>query len=207
MAKSVPPKAFGQSILFGYVRLGFPEWTTTTTEYKLPFIDYKFQISRPGIYFSSLFCLGLGLGAWWIGKNIFYRAFNGFVRYLKGWTNGSKYLKAESTQDANGRQIKYSVVIYGASTKVGRSYAHFLVNKGFNLILVERDRNQLDDLEADIRQNTIQEPKITKIVLDKFDQDTLNKQLVNPLKEHRNSPVKIFVNCKNSRRKLQSEAA
>jgi hypothetical protein len=44
-------------------------------------------------------------------------------------------------------------------------------------------------------------------VLDKFDQDTLNKQLVNPLKEHKNSPVKLFINCKNSRRKLQSEAA
>jgi short-subunit dehydrogenase len=81
------------------------------------------------------------------------------------------------------------------------------VNKGFNLILVERDRNQLDDLEADLRQHTIQEPRITKIVLDRFDQDTLNKQLVNLLKEHKNSPVKLFINCKNSRRKLQSDAA
>jgi len=164
-------------------------------------------VSRPGIYFTSLFALGFGLGAFWIAKNLLYRGFKGFLRYLKQWTNGSKYLKNESAKAENGRQLKYTAVIYGASTKVGKSFAHFLVNKGFNLILVERDRNQLDHLEVDLTQNTIKEPKITKIVLDKFDQDTLNKQLVTPLKEHKNSPVKLFINCKNSRRKLQSEAA
>ena len=45
---------------------------------------------------------------------------------------------------------------------------------------------------------------ITRIVLDKFkfDMDTFNKEVVAKLREHRNSPIKIFVNCKNSRRKL-----
>ena len=66
-------------------------------------------------------------------------------------------------------------MIYGASTKVGKSFAHFLVEKGFNLILVERDQDQLDNLAANLTADTIQDPKITKVVLDRFDQDTINK--------------------------------
>lgn len=142
---------FGQSILFGYVRLSFPDWQNTVTSYQLPLGNYQVSVSSPGIYFTSLFYLGLGLGAFWIGKNIIYRGFKGFVRYLKQWSNSSKYLRSDSAKNDHDRPQKYTAVIYGASTKVGRSYAHFLVNKGFNLILVERDRNQLDDLEADLR--------------------------------------------------------
>ena len=127
--------------MFGYVRLQFPEWKNTITEHQVPVLNYNFSVSRPGIYFSTLFALGLGLGALWIAKNVLYRGFKGFLRYLKQWTNGSKYLRAESPKGENGRQQKYTAVIYGASTKVGKSFAHFLVNKGFNLILVERDRN------------------------------------------------------------------
>ena len=80
-------------------------------------------------------------------------------------------------------------------------------SRGFNLILVERDFNQLQDIEANLKRDSINEIKVTKIVLDKFDQDTLNKQLVKPLNEHQNSPVKLFINCKNSRLMQQSEAA
>jgi hypothetical protein len=39
--------------------------------------------------------------------------------------------------------------------------------------------------------------KIIKIVLNKFDQDTLNQQLG----KSKDLPVKLFVNCKNSKKK------
>ena len=48
------------------------------------------------------------------------------------------------------------------------------------------------------------EPVITTIVLDKFDMDTFNKTVVTKMKAHKNSPVKLFINCKNSRRKAMS---
>lgn len=149
--------------------------------------------------------MGLGLSAYWICKNILYKGYRGFIKYIKTWGNSAKFLSSDSPKDEQGKKLKYTAVIYGASTKVGRAYAHYLIRFGFNLILVERDRNQLDDIEADLKKDSIYDVKITKIVLDKFDQDTLNKQLVNPLKEHKNSPVKLFINCKNSRRKIQTE--
>lgn len=43
------------------------------------------------------------------------------------------------------------------------------------------------------------------MVLDKFDMDTFNKIVVQKMKAHKNSPVKLFINCKNSRRKAQSD--
>ena len=45
---------------------------------------------------------------------------------------------------------------------------------------------------------------MTKIVLDKFDVDTFNKQVVQKLK-NLEAPVKLFINCKNSRRKVLTE--
>lgn len=68
--------------------------------------------------------------------------------------------------------MTYSAVIYGASTKVGKAYAHYLAKKGFNLILVERDMQILNDLEVnlrDLRESMQDSPKVTKIVLDRFD--------------------------------------
>ena len=99
-------------------------------------------------------------------------------------------------------------MVYGASTKVGKAYAHFLAKQGFNLILVERDMEILNHLEVNLIADMLNPPKVTKIVLDRFDQDTLNKALVGPLKaaNQANSPVKLFVNCKNSRRKVLSDA-
>ena len=52
-----------------------------------------------------------------------------------------------------------------------------------------------------IKLDTGMEPLITKIELDKFDMDSFNKKVIQEMKAHRNSPVKLFINCKNSRRK------
>ena len=42
-------------------------------------------------------------------------------------------------------------------------------------------------------------------MLDKFDMDTFNKTVVQKMNYHKQSPVKLFINCKNSRRKFESE--
>ena len=99
--------------------------------------------------------------------------------YFKSLTNGSKYLQAKTKEvsEGSGQRKSYTAVIYGAGTKIGKTFAHFLAEKGFNLIIVERDPKSLTDLEVTLNANLIQEPLITKIVLDKFqfDMDTFNK--------------------------------
>ena len=43
-------------------------------------------------------------------------------------------------------------MIYGASTTIGKVYAKYLLDKGFNLILIERDKSELDKLEMDLNK-------------------------------------------------------
>ena len=69
-------------------------------------------------------------------------------------------------------------MIYGANTKVGKVYAHFLARQGFHLIVVEREGQSLNALQADLKAELLEEPAMTKIILDKFDVDTFNKQVV-----------------------------
>ena len=123
------------------------------------------------------------------------------MTYFKSVGNSAKYLNSssESTREA------YTAVIYGAGTKAGRIYAHYLAQKGFNLVLVERDQQSLSSLQQNIKFDLSSEPLITTIVLDKFDLDTFNKTVVTKMKAHKNSPVKLFINCKNSRRKALSD--
>lgn len=63
----------------------------------------------------------------------------------------------------------YSAVIYGASTKVGKIFALYLAQQGYNLILIERDMNQLNLLEVNLNADLLSPPKIIKVVMDKFD--------------------------------------
>lgn len=63
------------------------------------------------------------------------------MTYFKSVSNASKYTNAENPADRNQT---YSAVIYGAGTKAGRIYAHYLAKKGFNLILVEREQQSLN---------------------------------------------------------------
>jgi hypothetical protein len=179
----------------------FPDWNVSEYDWRIPMLDLKLSIHYPGWMFSTIFYLGIGTATYFIGKAV--RCLTSRVQtYFKALQNGAKYLSPKSEE--NGKT--YSAVIYGAGTKVGRAYAHYLSNRGFNLILVERDNRSLDALQVNLQSDLLTEPVITKIVLDRFDQDTFNKNVVAKLKAHEDSPVKIFVNCKNSRRKLTTEA-
>jgi short-subunit dehydrogenase len=78
------------------------------------------------------------------------------------------------------------------------TFAHYLADKGFNLILIERDIQPLNDIEISLTQKFNNNPPIIhKIEINKFDPESLSKKFM-PLKD---LPVKLFINCKNSKRK------
>ena len=156
------------------------------------------SLHYPGSIFSSIFLLGLGTLSWQ-GFKYFRSFYKNCKTYFRSVSNASKYLNSSSSKST------YSAVIYGAGTKAGRIYAHYLAQKGFNLILVERDQHSLNNLQQNVKFDLANEPIITTIVLDKFDMDTFNKTVVQKMKAHKDSPVKLFINCKNSRRKAMSD--
>ena len=65
---------------------------------------------------------------------------------------------------------KAYAVIYGANNKAGKAYSYYLMEKGFNLILIERDIESIQALEGQLRKLLPQSSSnIQKIVLNKFD--------------------------------------
>lgn len=122
------------SILFGAVDLTFPNWNTTETQWRLPLTDYHVRMQFPGVYFATLFYLGIGALGYLTSKRLacMYRRAS---TYLKSFGNARRY------QNARKNETVYSAVIYGASTTIGKMFALFLAQKGYNLILIERDMN------------------------------------------------------------------
>jgi short-subunit dehydrogenase len=51
--------------------------------------------------------------------------------------NGNKYLNSEYTDTK--QHNRYYAVVNGSANRAGTSFARYLADKGFNLILVERD--------------------------------------------------------------------
>ena len=189
------------SFLFGQARFQFDNWDCSKLKWTIPFTDYKFKLHYPGFIFSSIFYIGLGASIYFLGKT-FACLTQRFLTYFKRIGNSKKYLNTVSEKlGPTGSPLTYTAVIYGAGTKVGRAYAHFLAQKGFNLILVERETRSLDNLEVNLKADLLKEPLITKICLDRFDVDTFARQVTAKIKFHKDSPVKLFVNCKNSRRR------
>ena len=151
----------------------FPEtWKFSQYSMNMPLLERPLSFHYPGSIFSSLLYLGIGTASYFIGKSIFRLAKTLYTSF-KSVNNSNKYLYAKQ-QDGK----PYSVVIYGANTKVGKVYAHFLARQGFHLILVEREGQSLNALQAELQAELLVEPAVTKIVLDKFDVDTFNKQVV-----------------------------
>ena len=65
---------------------------------------------------------------------------------------------------------KAYAVIYGCNNKAGKSFSYFLMEKGFNLILIERDLESIQALEGQLRKLLPDSnSSIQKIVLNKFD--------------------------------------
>ena len=155
--------------MVGMVKMQFPNWNVSTYDFGLPLLDYKIQMHYPGFLFSSIFYFGLGTSIYWGGRALL-RLGKRIMTYFKSTSNASKYLNSKAGDGRN-----YTAVIYGAGTKAGRAYAHFLAHKGFNLVLVEREAHSLSMLSQNIQFDVVKDPLITTIVMDKFDMDTFNK--------------------------------
>jgi hypothetical protein len=201
------------SLLFAGAKLLFNTDMWAPRDVDRTFFGQKLTMHYPGFFFSSLFWIGVGTSTYLLGRGL-WSLTNKVMKYVKSLNNCQRYLQSTQTSQSSDASTEstqkpqtYTAVIYGAGNAAGRLYAHFLAYRGFNLILVERDEKSLQQVEADLKSQLSQDLKITRIVLDKFkfDMDTFNKEVVSKLREHKNSPIKMFVNCKNSRRKLTQE--
>ncbi len=71
-------------------------------------------------------------------------------------------------------------MIYGTGNRAGLTYAHYLADRGFNLVLIDRDYQPLNDIENQLREKFSENvgagksdwigPIVYKVVLNKFDQ-------------------------------------
>ncbi len=118
--KPIKPSANSSySILFGAVNLTFPNWNTTESQWRLPLTDYYVRMQFPGVYFATLFYLGIGALGFITSKRLacIYRRTS---TYLQSFGNAKRY------QNARKSDTVYSAVIYGASTTIGKMFALYL---------------------------------------------------------------------------------
>ena len=200
------------SLLNDSVQVQIPRWTSLNFNSNLPLYGpFSFSLSR--FFFSSLFYFGIACTSYsviriarslWRSTSIKVRSLYNAKKYLNPLSPIAEASFGPVTSEASSR--KAYALIYGAGNRVGITFAHFLAEKGFNLILIERDVQPLNDLENSLREKFNAKgplaplgayPLIHKVVLNKFDQDVLNERLHGV----KDLPVKIFINCKNSKRK------
>ena len=98
---------------------------------------------------STMLLLGTA-NVCWYGTKFITCAMMKFFNHFQNIGNSKKYLKSSFTEQKTRQQESYSAVIYGASTKQGKAYAHFLAKKGFTLILIEREQTHLDHLAVNL---------------------------------------------------------
>lgn len=168
----------------------------------IPYVSpYKVQI--PGYALRFMFYMGL-LSSGYLLYKVAALSYRKIYLYLRSFFNAGKYLSSElPNQGAPQRPTsRYYAVIYGSANRPGNAFARFLADKGFNLILIERDMQPLNDIEIALNQQA-NPPTIHKVVLNKFEEDSLNKALL----PYKDLPIKLFVNCKNSKRKFDQKNA
>lgn len=123
------------AIMGGLLKLDLSNWQCRSWDLALDG-DWKVSLHYPGFLFSSIFYFGLGTATYMFGRTML-RVGRSVMTYFKTVGNAQKYLNSKVTDSRNNEA--YTAVIYGAGTKAGRIYASFLAQKGFNLVLVERD--------------------------------------------------------------------
>jgi short-subunit dehydrogenase len=135
--------------------------------------------------------------------------------HLRSFFNSKKYLSSKvEGQSLKSRVLpkndRYYAVIYGANNRAGKAYAFYLLEKGFNLILIESDISShrgdcpLVDLQGDLLAQAAENkfvPDIQVIKLQKFDVESVHNSLAHVLE----CKIKIFVNCINTKRASKSK--
>lgn len=150
------------NLLGDRVQISFPEIQSLNFNPNIPMIGpYPLSISR--MFFSSFFYFGLGSALY----SLFYitrTTSRKFFTYLRSIFNSKRFLNPLSpiafqafgnTQPELHTSRAYAL-IYGTGNRAGMTYAHYLAEKGFNLILIERDIQPLNDLENEIKEKFTQ---------------------------------------------------
>lgn len=86
------------------------------------------------------------------------------MNWIKSFFNAPKYLspiadkiqsfKKEQMREPdsgpanNDIDVRAYAVIYGCNNKAGKAFSYYLMEKGFNLILIERDLESIQALEG-----------------------------------------------------------
>ena len=126
-------------MLMGYAKVMFPTTAERNYEFKLPYVNYKLNLSMPGFIFSSFLYIGAGCIAWHAFRTT-YNIINRARTYFKSLNNAKPYLEPKPLQKKESIQdMTYSAVVYGAATTAGKMFCTYLAKKGFNLIVIERD--------------------------------------------------------------------
>ena len=119
------------------------------------------HVSLPRLFFTGFAYLGF-CSAFYFLCSCTARASISLFQYLRSIFNAKKFLDSTSAiarsqfggplggqGETNGRAY---ALIYGTGNRAGITYAHYLAEKGFNLILIERDIQPLNDLENALKE-------------------------------------------------------
>lgn len=160
------------SLFSGAVQITYP--TFEQPALSIPYFG-AIKIPLGKFFITSLFYLGI-LSSTYVLSKMLFSASSWVWSYLKSTFNAKKYLSSqlESLGDPNKR---YYAVIYGTN-KAASAYAHYLASKGFHLVIIGRTEQPLNDLEIALKHQMKHAcPKVVKLVLTKYDPDTLAKVL------------------------------
>lgn len=122
----------------------------------------------PDIFVRSMIGLGslalLYLGSWFFCKTIF-----SFWNKIKTIGNSSRNLKHQ-----NDPKKQDYVVVYGATNKGGITFASFLARKGYNIILIDTEKDKIEksieSIKAVLHENEFKAIDIIKMSTDQFDE-------------------------------------
>ena len=204
------------SLLGGSISLTYPMYLDFSFLLRLPFTQEALPVKIPltqwffkGLFFAGL--IAVPILVWKYGRYL-CKVLN---VYLRSFFNSKKYLSSKVEAHSLKSRVlpkndRYYAVIYGANNRAGKAYAYYLVEKGFNLILIESDMSShrgdspLDDLQGDLLAQAAENKflaDIQAIKLQKYDFESVHNSLAHVVE----CKIKIFINCINTKRSPKSK--
>ena len=128
--------------------------------------------------------------------------FTKFWKWLARIGNQNKMLQHE-TSDSKKQDY---VVIYGVTNKGGIAFCNFLAQKGYNLILVDKEKDKMDSCVKTIKEN-MTESDFNKLEIIKQDIPVFDETAMQNLAKNIEAKgrIKFFVNTKNVRLAKKSQ--
>ena len=127
------------SILPGLFTLSYPSFLDFNPTVKFPFSflsdkPLQFKLPLTSLSLRLLFLLGLFFALPCLTLSLTRRLLSSLRLHLKSFLNAKKYLDASG---GGAAREKMYVAIYGAGNKAGKAYAKFMIEKGFNIIIID----------------------------------------------------------------------